>query len=112
MSDTTKNWPGLGAAFDLRQNRLAQPLIALPKRRPAPSEDPETLANRAGGFAILRSRQDSGAIVAELPAAATVRIVGPSFYYGQQTEIGLLIPTKKPPLRIDADASSEAPVAP
>ena len=102
----------LGAAFDLRQHRLAEPLIALPKARPILSEDPETLANRAGGFAILRSRQEPTAILAELPAAREVRIVGPSFYYGQQTEIGMLIPSKKPSLREEELSASETPVKP
>lgn len=96
----------LGTGFDLSRRPLAAPLIALPKTRPAISEDPETLANRAGGFTIRRAPRDSGAVVAELPGAPEVRVVGPSFYYGQKTEIGMLLPAQKPPLRDESDRIS------
>lgn len=57
------------------------PVVPIPFPRPTPTEDPDTIANRAGGFT------PGDAIVPEAPAIAGltteggVRLIGPAFYY-------------------------------
>jgi hypothetical protein len=93
-----------------------QPSVPLPRPRPVRGEDPETLANRYGGYVVARQIAAAAKLVetnlptrADLPAAPKVRVVGPSFYYGQQTEIGMLIPARKPRLESElADPADSA----
>lgn len=63
---------------------LSESLPPVPSSRPAAGEDPETLANRAGGFRP-RPVKPREATIAELSGDAerSIRIVGPSFFYGQ-----------------------------
>lgn len=59
------------------------PVVPIPFPRPMPTEDPDTTANRAGGFT------PGDTIVAERPAMAGlttesgVRLIGPAFYYAR-----------------------------
>ncbi|HVZ14115.1 MAG TPA: DUF2865 domain-containing protein [Bauldia sp.] len=58
----------------------AAPAVPLPHLMPAPGEDPETIADRAGGFV---PRPPSAAAPQTADNTANVRVVGPDFYYGQ-----------------------------
>ena len=58
----------------------AAPVVPLPHVRPAPGEDPETIADRAGGFV---PRPPSSVTGQTADDGAGVRVVGPDFYYGQ-----------------------------
>jgi Protein of unknown function (DUF2865) len=63
--------PAPGAAIDLT--------APLPIPRPAPGEDPETLADRAGGFVPRANTQaESGTPVATNAGEHPIRVVGPS----------------------------------
>ncbi|MCW5718409.1 MAG: DUF2865 domain-containing protein [Bauldia sp.] len=57
----------------------AVPSVPVPRSRPVPSEDPETLANRAGGIVISPLPPGEGPLL----AANGVRLIGPAFYYAQ-----------------------------
>ncbi len=65
----------------------AAPTTILPKpqARPVQSEDPETLANRAGDFSPkpVAAASSSGDAVAGVSGERHIRIVGPKYYYGQ-----------------------------
>ncbi|MHA1158475.1 MAG: DUF2865 domain-containing protein [Alphaproteobacteria bacterium] len=87
----------LAAAFDTTS--AVQRFVAVPPRRRPRFEDPETLANRKGWYTIKVRRSETGKVVADLPEAAGIRLVGPSFYIGGETEIGALIPARRPSLR-------------
>lgn len=69
----------------------AETVPAAPEPRPAPGEDPETVANRDGDFA-------PGPVTAEAAAGATapkpqgVRIVGPAYWGARQKEEVVLTP--------------------
>ncbi len=89
----------LEAVFDSGGAAMPVRVVAIPPRRRDAAEDPETLANRVGAFTIRVARNPSGAMVADLPAASGIRVVGPSFYIGGETEVGALIPERKPDLR-------------
>ncbi len=56
------------------------PAVPLPHTRPVPGEDPETIADRAGGFV---PRPPSSVTSQAATAGPDVRVVGPEFYYGQ-----------------------------
>ncbi len=79
---------GLSAPTALTPLTAPPPAVALPKpiARPAPGEDPETLANRAGAFV---PRPVAASPIGEAVAGVgstdkrSVRVVGPSYYYGQ-----------------------------
>ena len=63
-------------------------IVPVPTARPAAGEDPETLANRAGRFVPQPIQaKTAGTDVAGVGVGSTaersVRIVGPSYYYGQ-----------------------------
>lgn len=66
------------------EERLAafRSVVPVPPRRPEPSEDPETLANRAGGLT-----PGIGAVPAEATVAGVteggIRLIGPAYYYAQ-----------------------------
>lgn len=55
------------------------PVIPLPWPRPERSEDPETLANRAGGLVLPTGHRDGEDVL----MANGVRLIGPAFYYAQ-----------------------------
>lgn len=56
----------------------ALPTVPVPLPRPERSEDPETLANRAGGFVPPSRTQDEAVLTAD-----GIRLIGPAFYYAQ-----------------------------
>jgi hypothetical protein len=56
------------------------PTVPLPYLRPVPGEDPETIADRAGGFV---PRPPSTLTTQTADGDTNVRVVGPDFYYGQ-----------------------------
>ncbi len=61
-------------------------ILPMPLPRPAPGEDPETLANRAGDFAprpVAANNSDGEAVAGVATGERHVRIVGPKYYYGQ-----------------------------
>jgi hypothetical protein len=55
-----------------------------PEARPAPGEDPETLANRDGGFVI--STEPEAPLLAELTPGKAVRIIGDDFFVALPSE--------------------------
>lgn len=58
----------------------------LPNLRPALGEDPETIANRAGGFVpgpIAPSDGTDGQATVSADGSKKIRVVGPTYYYGQ-----------------------------
>jgi hypothetical protein len=63
----------------------------LPRPRPAPGEDPETLANRLGGF-DPKSGSGGGAATATAVTAdgRPVRVVGPA-YWGAPQQDGVIV---------------------
>jgi hypothetical protein len=72
---------------------LADPTAPLPRPRPAPGEDPETLANRAGGFVPSAPAAEDNPTTASISAGAdgkTVRIVGP-VYWGAPEQDNIVI---------------------
>lgn len=59
-------------------------VLPVPIRRPQIGEDPETLANRAGGFELATlPRQIDSVARATGPDGRDVRVVGPTYYYAQ-----------------------------
>jgi len=70
------------------------PTAPLPKPRPAPGEDPETLANRAGDF-VPRAISEEPAATASVTSSADgrpVRIVGPPHWSSPEQEGVVLTP--------------------
>ena len=64
----------------------AAPTAPLPNLRPIPGEDPETIANRAGGFVptpVTPLDKTEPATTVSADGQRKIRIVGPSTYYGQ-----------------------------
>lgn len=62
-----------------------------PRPRPAPGEDPETLANRAGDFVPRPAVDDPAApAVASAPGGGSVRVVGPT-YWGDTSQDDVLL---------------------
>jgi hypothetical protein len=58
--------------------------MPLPVARPVPSEDPETIANRLGGFepgAFTLGEADDTQTV--MVTDDGLRLIGPAYYYGQ-----------------------------
>jgi hypothetical protein len=97
----------LGEAFLVRvaEGKANQPLKDQPKRRAptllpapmvraAPGQDPETLANVAGGFVVRPVRSPEEAAVAA--ASAPIRKLGPEYYYATPIAIENL---RNPPQR-------------
>lgn len=71
----------------------AEPTAPPPKPRPAPGEDPETLANRAGDFVPQALTRDSAAMAAApAPSSDGVRIVGPAYLIAPQQDDVMLNP--------------------
>jgi hypothetical protein len=66
----------------------------LPRARPAPGEDPETLANRAGNF--LPGVTAAGAVAMDqmivTPGGRTIRVVAPSFEPSDEQQEALILP--------------------
>ena len=65
-----------------RRNRPAP----LPHLRPIPGEDPETIANRAGGFVpkpVTPADATESATTVSADGQRKIRVVGPAYYYGQ-----------------------------
>ncbi len=56
--------------------------IPVPMRRPVPSEDPETLANRAGGLTPREVGVGDPQLVG-VTGEGGMRLIGPAYYYGQ-----------------------------
>jgi hypothetical protein len=65
------------------------PTTQLPRPRPAPGQDPETLANRAGDLAP-RVHLDEGDAIAETESG--IRIVGPAYWGAPQHDDALIAP--------------------
>ena len=59
----------------------AAPAVPLPHLRPAAGEDPETIADRAGGF--VPQPVTPGDANQSASASGQIRVVGPDYYYGQ-----------------------------
>lgn len=57
-------------------------VVPVPLRRPEPSEDPETLANRAGGLTPGIGATPAEATVAGVTEGG-LRLIGPAYYYAQ-----------------------------
>jgi hypothetical protein len=73
--------------------RIADTTAPLPRPRPAPGEDPETLANRAGDFVPHIVAAEENPETAALVTGAngrSVRIVGP-LYWGKSENDGVII---------------------
>lgn len=66
------------------EERLAalRSVVPVPPRRPEPSEDPETLANRVGGLTPGIGATPPEATVAGVTEGG-VRLIGPAYYYAQ-----------------------------
>ena len=69
---TAQSVPAPGVTIDLT--------APLPIARPAPGEDPETLADRAGGFVprVATEATESGTPVATSASGRSIRVVGPA----------------------------------
>ena len=67
----------------------------LPHPRPAPGEDPETLANRAGNFVPGEAPSDAAAAVTGSTGGRSVRIVGPGYLTGPEQD-GVVLKTPVP----------------
>lgn len=57
-------------------------LVPLPIPRPVATEDPETLANRTGGFVLGETPLPTAPTIADA-GATTVRLIGPAYYYAR-----------------------------
>ncbi|MCW5716600.1 MAG: DUF2865 domain-containing protein [Bauldia sp.] len=66
------------------QEQLAalRSVVPVPLRRPEPSEDPETVANRAGGLTPGIGATPAEATVAGVTEGG-IRLIGPAYYYAQ-----------------------------
>ncbi len=82
--------PGAEAAAE----KAAEPEPALlPRPRPEPGEDPETLANRAGVFVPGAAPADgiaTAAATAVTPGGRSIRVVGPA-YWGAAEQDGVVL---------------------
>jgi hypothetical protein len=59
-------------------------IVPTPYRRPEPTEDPETLANRAGRFVPGQQLNSGPALVAGgVTGEGGMRLIGPAYYYAQ-----------------------------
>lgn len=84
-----------------------QPFVPLPPRRPTRYEDPETLANRAGGLLFRRPVTASEtARVGNLTADDGVRIVGPEVFFPEAMDNAALIPRGGRIFRRDREAGA------
>ncbi|MGD9738140.1 MAG: DUF2865 domain-containing protein [Bauldia sp.] len=73
-----------GGNGDLLEITVTGQLIPLPVPRPVFAEDPETLANRAGGFVPGEMNFPAGPAVADAgDAGGGVRLIGPAYYYAR-----------------------------
>ena len=68
--------------------------VALPRARPDPSEDPDTLVNRATGFTPGSAIPREPSLAAVPGLKRNVRIVGPEFFYGQSAEAAVPFPDR------------------
>ena len=70
------------------------PVAPLPKPRPAPDEDPETLANRAGDYVPRAISQEPAATASVMSSAngRPVRVVGPPHWSSPEQEGVVLTP--------------------
>lgn len=71
-----------------------RPATLIPRARPAPGEDPETLANRLGDFLPnpLAARVNQTVAAATTPDGRPVRIVGPAYLAAPEQEGVVLTP--------------------
>jgi hypothetical protein len=76
------------------QSVALPPIAPLPRPRPAPGEDPETLANRIGGFIPGAATATSAATasVATDAMGRPIRVVGPSFLASPEQEALIIAP--------------------
>ncbi len=77
------------------QSRPDKPAPLIPRARPAPGEDPETLANRIGGLTPQAEPASPAAATVAGPTApdgAPVRIVGPAYWGAPEQEGVVLTP--------------------
>lgn len=73
-----------GRNGDLLEITVTGELIPLPITRPPFAEDPDTLANRTGGFVPGEMTFPAGPAVAEAgDAGGGVRLIGPAYYYAR-----------------------------
>jgi hypothetical protein len=81
---TTLNIPSANATFTPIP-AAAGPVVAVPSPRPAASEDPETLANRAGNQAPAPVADANGPkrLAGVTPDGRPIRLVGPNSYVAQ-----------------------------
>lgn len=84
------------AEGEIQSIPLADPTIApLPRPRPAPGEDPETLANRAGDLTPRTTLEDDQPVAAVTVTGADgrpVRVVGPVYWGGPEQEDVVIAP--------------------
>ena len=79
------NVPGGGAPV-----AVAEAVPPVPDPRPAPGEDPETIANRMGGFDFGRTQVAVAQATTTKPDGKQVRVVGPA-YWDTSEQDGVLV---------------------
>ncbi len=80
-----------------RAKKRAPQLLPAPVARLAPGQDPETLANFAGGFVVRKVLPPEEAAIAA--ASTPIRKLGPEYYYAQPAAIdGLRNPPQRGPV--------------
>lgn len=78
---------------DVSAEESPAPPALLPRPRPAPGEDPETLANRAGGFTPRAAAAEGAALASgEGIDGRPVRVVGPAYWDDKQQDGALIAP--------------------
>lgn len=73
----------IGVSLEARLAAL-RAIVPTPPRRPEPTEDPETLANRAGRFVPGQAvNQGPGLVAGGVTGEGGMRLIGPAYYYAQ-----------------------------
>lgn len=78
------------AAASRAPQSAPDPTAPLPRRRPAPGTDPETLADRFGGFVPRAASETASGPVAAGPDGKSIRVVGPA-YWGSKEQDGVML---------------------
>jgi hypothetical protein len=81
------NVPGGGAHVDITET-----VPPVPDPRPAPGEDPETIANRMGGFSFGRTQVAVAQAPSARPDGKQVRVVGPAYWDAPEQEGVVIAP--------------------
>ncbi len=81
------NVPGGGARVDITET-----IPPIPDPRPAPGEDPETIANRVGGFSFGRTQVAVAQAPSARPDGKEVRVVGPAYWDAPEQEGVVIAP--------------------